>query len=1061
VRVAIALMGGFAVSIDGVVVSAEQWRRRRAAALVKLLALAPRAQLHRDRVIDALWPDVGLEVALPRLHKAAHFARHALRVRDAVLIKAETVSLFPGVALDVDVAAFDAAADAALHRDVHSVDACMAALALHRGELLPDDLHEPWSEQARLRLASRYEQLLRGARHWQDLLRLDPADEESHVELLREAVARGDRTLALRRYAEMERILTAELGIGPSVEATALLDRALTVPAPTPPTVPVRRHRSQVVETLVERDRERSALRRIMGTVVHAGRGSVVTVTGEAGSGKSALVRAFVDDLGDGPVVAMGSCDDLLAPRGLGPFRDMVDALPDLAAVLSGPGQPDDVFAALLRSLAVRPTALVIEDLHWADDATLDAVRYLSRRISAVPAVLLLTFREEDIDATHPLHRILGSLSRPLLQRIELAPLSVDAIRRLGGVDEEQAAEIHRITKGNPFFVTEVLDADGDGVPASVRDAVLARVGRLPRAVRSLAERLAVVPSRAERRLAEALAGIEPAALGHLERCGVITGGAEHVAFRHELARRAIKNSLTVSELIQANREVLDVLLRQSPIEPSRIVHHAAAAVRTDLLMEYGPVAATHAREAGAHRQAAETLRVVLEHADRLDPAARAELLTRRAYSLYVVNDYETALRCADSAVAAAEDSADPGILAEALMTLSRITLFARGPANARRAAERAVRILGEVGDDTRLATGLIELARTYSNLPTLGILAQPSTAGVRHAEHAVMVCERLGRDDLRAQALCYLGSGKLAQGDPQGMDDLERALRATTTEPRVETRVRIYVNAAGSAFRAGRRRDAERYVTAGLREAADGEFAAGRYRLHLTSAALVTSTGPWDRAVAELRRLVTSPERPGLMALLARALLARLLARRGDPDAGGVLDEALADPTAAADSYVAGPLAVAKVELGWLAGAVDPVTPAVRAAWEMATQSGHTAMVGELAGYLRRAGCDAPLPTTDTPGPWAFALAGRWQEAAAAWRELGERYEEAVELAWCGDNDDARAAGLAILEDLGASATVARVCVSHTDGTPPNASDRPHIPIPPGRQGGRAGGWG
>jgi hypothetical protein len=288
-------------------------------------------------------------------------------------------------------------------------------------------------------------------------------------------------------------------------------------------------------------------------------------------------------------------------------------------------------------------------------------------------------------------------------------------------------------------------------------------------------------------------------------------------------------------------------------------------------------------------------------------------------------------------------------------------------------------------------------------------------------------LCDRLDRDDLRAQALCYLGSGRLAQGDPRGSDDVERAIAMGATETRLETRVRSYVNAAGSAYRAGRLPDAERYVAAGLRLAADGEFAAGQYRLHLTSAAVSASAGDWDRAIAELRQLVTSPGKAGVMALLARSMLARLLARRGDPEASRVLDEALHDPIGAGDSYVAGPLAVAQVEVGWLTGTLDGVPPAVWKALELAADTGHTAMQGELSVYLRRAGHEVIVPT-DVPGPWGPALDGRWREAAAAWKELGEHYEQAVEMAWTGEDDKARAAGLGMLKDLGAKATVSRV---------------------------------
>jgi tetratricopeptide (TPR) repeat protein len=748
--------------------------------------------------------------------------------------------------------------------------------------------------------------------------------------------------------------------------------------------------------------------------MLRTGRGTVILVTGEAGSGKSALTRAFVRRVEDELVVAAGGCDDLLAPRGLAPFRDMADGLPDLAAALSG-----DVFPALLRFVATRPTAVVIEDVHWADDVTLDAIRYLSRRIADVPAILLLTFRSEDIDAAHPLRGILGGLPSSYVRRLELPPLSIEAVRRLAGVDDAEAAEIHRITQGNPFFVTEVIDAGGDSVPATVRDAVLARVGRLPLAARRLAERLAVVPSRAERWLAEDLAGDEPDALVQAERAGVISGGPEHVAFRHELARRAIETSLTPGELVHANREVLNALLRRPRPEPSRIVHHAERALRGDVLARYGPVAADQAQRVGAHRQAAETVRVVLERADEMDRATRARLLTQRAYSLYVVNEYGAALTAAESAVSLAES-------ADGLIVLSRIAYFARGPMTARAAARRAVDLLEALNDEVRLAEGLIELARTYSNLGTVGIVGQPTAETVRHADRALTLAERLHRDDLGAQALCYLGSGRLALGDPRGSDDLERAIAMAASSAGPETRVRTYVNAAGCAYRAGRFSDADRYVAEGLRLAADGEFASGRYRLRLTSAAVYASRGAWDQAILQLRELVSGPGTPGAMAVLARSLLARLLARRGDAESVRQLDQAVRDANGSGDSYVAGPLAVAQLEVSWLTGSGVPAMAGkamAGKAMELAAATAHTAILGELCVYTRRAGDDVAGPA-EVPGPWAPALAGRWRDAAAAWEALGERYEQAVELASAND-ESARAAGLAMLGDLGASATV------------------------------------
>ncbi|MEV5965816.1 AAA family ATPase [Kribbella sp. NPDC051952] len=1010
-QVSVQLLGGFTVVVDGAPITANRWTRRQSAALVKLLALAPDGRLHRDRVVDALWPELTLDVALPRLHKAAHYARSVLGDRDAVVLKGEAIALFPAADVEVDATAFDVAADEAL--GTGSPERCGAALKLS-GELLPDDLSEPWLEEPRERLRLRVMRLLRCAGRWEDLLAMDPANEEAHVELLRAAVVAGDRTNGLRRYARMERVLATELGLAPGPEAVVLRERLLAVE---PPPVAVAPRRTR----LEERDAELAQLTAAAGAAVDEGRGVVVLVSGEAGAGKSALVRAFLDGSSPAIRVAVGGCDDLLAPRSLGPFRDMADLDADLAAALSG-DRADSVLPALLRVFAERPTVVVVEDIHWADDATLDAIRFLARRFQGIPAVLVLTFRETGIDAGHPLRQLLGSLAGPSVQRVVLPPLSVDAVRRLGGVSPLEALEIHRITQGNPFFVTEVLASDGTGVPHTVRDAVLARFGRLPAPARALVARLSVVPTRAERWLAESLA--DPDVLLDVERSGIVSGADATVAFHHELARRAIESALTAGERIQANRDVVDVLLGRPDAEPARLVHHAERCGRTDVIVEYGPGAGLEAARLGAHRQAFGVLDVVLRHRQLLAARTAAELFTRRAYSLYVVNRFDAALESAESGVEAAAD--DPVLRAEALLVLARVAMFARGPMRGREAAEQAVDVLEPLGDDARLAAALIEVARANSNLATVGIVAEPSARAESAATQALAIAQNLGRPELEAQASCYLGDARLARGDLGGAADLTRAIALAGSDSRIETLVRCYVNAAGGAYRSGRLDEAERYVADGLRAAADGEFFAGQYRLRLTLAAVHGSRGNWDRAIDDLRALLDGPGEPGAMAALARSLLARLLARRGDQEAGELLAVALADRAVADDSYVASRLAVARAELGWLDGSLGSLTDEVRQSLELAEQAGHRSVHAELCAYLGRAGIQTPAPI-DAPGPWAATLAGRWEEAATAWSGLGDRYEHAVVLATAPDRY-ARERGLVVLRELGAAATLLAV---------------------------------
>ena len=247
---------------------------------------------------------------------------------------------------------------------------------------------------------------------------------------------------------------------------------------------------------LLEREATLAALARAV-TAAAAGRGSVALVTGEAGIGKTSLIRAFVREAREHARVMLSACDDLMTPRTLGPLRDAALGRDGPLAAALADGEPvEDVFTALLEELAAEPpTVLVIEDLHWADDATLDVLAYAARRVESAGALLVLTFRGDEVEPRHPLQRLLGVLASCPVHRLELTALSREAVRRLSAGTGADAEAVHRITRGNPFFVTEALASPRDAVPASVMEAVLARVGRLGDECREALDQLSVVPS--------------------------------------------------------------------------------------------------------------------------------------------------------------------------------------------------------------------------------------------------------------------------------------------------------------------------------------------------------------------------------------------------------------------------------------------------------------------------------------------------------------------------------------------------------------------------------------
>jgi DNA-binding SARP family transcriptional activator len=219
--VTVTVLGGFEMIVDGVPTATRGWSRRSAAALVKLLALAPGHRLHREQVIDLLWPGESVAAMAPRLHKAAHYARRAVGRDDAIVLRDDVVWLFPGADLTVDAVRFEQLSKKALgERDAA---AARAALAWYGGELLPGDRYEDWAVDRRELLHVRHLDLLRLAGDWWELTELDPTDEDAHAALIRRHLDGGDGSAALRHYAWLERLLDRELGVAPTANVVEAL----------------------------------------------------------------------------------------------------------------------------------------------------------------------------------------------------------------------------------------------------------------------------------------------------------------------------------------------------------------------------------------------------------------------------------------------------------------------------------------------------------------------------------------------------------------------------------------------------------------------------------------------------------------------------------------------------------------------------------------------------------------------------------------------------------------------------------------------------------------------
>jgi AAA ATPase domain len=632
--------------------------------------------------------------------------------------------------------------------------------------------------------------------------------------------------------------------------------------------------------TLLEREPLLARLRELLDET-RRGHGRVALVSGEAGIGKTALVRAFCAEAADADVL-WGSCDAVLPARPFAPLVDIAELVDgELRAALEEAerNRVFDSFLTLVRETH-RLRLVVLEDLHWADDATLDLVRVVGRRLHGVPVLVVGTYRSDEVGDEHPLRLALGDVGSGTVVELEVPPLSVEAVEALVGRADLDPAALHRATAGNPFYVTEVIAAGRDEIPLTVRDAVLARSCRLSASGRRVLRAASVLGTTFDPVLVQTVADGDTAAVDECVARGMLQVDADLLRFRHDLAQQAIRDSTRRPELVVLHGRALAALRARGEVDPGPAARHAVEAEDAAAVLELAPAAGDRAAALGAHREAAvfygAALRVMPDGSDR----TRAELLESYANASLTVDDLDAALAAQEQALDCWRALGDARAEGNCLRSLSLATWFSGDAERSIELAELAVERLEDASAPTR------ELARAYATL------AQRYMHGFRDEDvvlswsrKALELAQAVGDEPVAVQALTTLAVIEIYLGDERGWARLEESFARAKVAQVHDEAARAAINLV-EAGRDLRRYDVvDRYRDEALDYMVEQNVDLELYRRRLESdlAEVALERGRWEEAARRADTLLAEPRTATVIRFKALVVLGRLQARRGD----------------------------------------------------------------------------------------------------------------------------------------------------------------------------------
>jgi DNA-binding CsgD family transcriptional regulator/tetratricopeptide (TPR) repeat protein len=762
---------------------------------------------------------------------------------------------------------------------------------------------------------------------------------------------------------------------------------------------------------LIERESQLAALHQYADEASQ-GHGRLVLISGEAGVGKSVLLEEFAQGLEDARWL-WAACDGLFTPAALGPLLDIASQLDgELLRLCRAEARRDQLYGALLGQLGDLEslTVLAIEDVHWADEATLDLLSYLGRRIQHLRVLLLVTYRDDALAVDDPLRLTLGTLaSQRATRRLSLATLSVGGVGILAQGSGIDAAELHQLTAGNPFFVTEVVQAGSDALPASVRDAVLARTRTLKTQARDALEVAALIGSRMQSELLVTLID-DPLIMDELISRGLLIKDGDDLRFRHEIARVAVEAAIPPYRKAAIHTKIMDALLSSGSDDDARLAFHGEGAGRTDLVLWYGSRAGRRASELWAHREAATQYGRALRAASDSDIRTRAELSDALAHELALLDRWEESAKMRTAALQLWREAQDPGRQSRSMREFSKaMWRLCRGP-ECIQAAEAALALAEPLGQG-------LELAQAYESLAYRRMRKGRHSEAIALARQARKIAEQFGLSDVMSDALVAEAYVVRVMGGNWTVP-MQAALEAALSGNHEEQAGRVFALTYLMYSTDLRHGEGEQCYTQAVAYCEEHDIGTFAVCLQGERTAYLEKIGRWDECVSLAHALLYRYTLSPWNRLKPLCSMAKVMARRGQQGCWPYLDEAIESAMRLGEPDWIVPVGMARTEAYWLEGHLDAAISELGRVRDVAAGL-PVAQRAWVALWNRRL---TGITDVIDLEPFASQLAGDAPHAAELWDRLGYGYEAALALLDTKDEALLRES-LTRLTDLGAVA--------------------------------------